>query len=66
LVTKEIDSSFIECEKNRIKDLSAKKSLIFFSRLWKMLLQEVQYIKTSTSNDIAAEMTLISLCYLSK
>ncbi|MGL9761617.1 MAG: DNA polymerase III subunit gamma/tau [Wolbachia sp.] len=65
LITKEIDSSVIECEKNRIKDLSAKKSLIFFSRLWKMLLKGVQDIKTSTCNDIAAEMMLISLCYLS-
>lgn len=65
LITKEIDSSVIKCEKNRIKDLSAKKSLIFFSRLWKVLLKGVQDIKASTCNDIAAEMMLISLCYLS-
>ncbi|QOD38734.1 DNA polymerase III subunit gamma/tau [Candidatus Wolbachia massiliensis] len=65
LITKEIDSSVLECEKSRIKDLSAKKSLVFFSRLWKVLLKGVQDIKASTCNDIAAEMILISLCYLS-
>ncbi|MDM8335222.1 DNA polymerase III subunit gamma/tau [Wolbachia pipientis] len=65
LITKEVDSSVTECEKNRIKDLSAKKSLIFFSRLWKVLLKGVQDIKASTCNDVAAEMILISLCYLS-
>ncbi|AAW71022.1 DNA polymerase III subunit gamma/tau [Wolbachia endosymbiont of Brugia malayi] len=65
LVTKEIDSSVTECEKNRIKDLGVKKSLIFFSRLWRMLLKGVQDIKASTCSDVAAEMILISLCYLS-
>ncbi|MGL9725585.1 MAG: DNA polymerase III subunit gamma/tau [Wolbachia sp.] len=62
LITKEIN---IECKKNQIKDLSTKKSLIFFSRLWKVLLKGVEDIKSSTCNDIAAEMILISLCYLS-
>ncbi|QKX02715.1 DNA polymerase III subunit gamma/tau [Wolbachia endosymbiont of Litomosoides sigmodontis] len=65
LVTKEIDNSVTECEKNRIKDLGVKKSLIFLSRLWKILLKGVQDIKTSTCSDVAAEMMLISLCYLS-
>ncbi|WP_264703259.1 DNA polymerase III subunit gamma/tau [Wolbachia endosymbiont (group A) of Volucella inflata] len=65
LITKEIDSAVTEHEKNRIKDLSIKRSLIFFSRLWKMLLKGIQDIKTSTCNDVAAEMMLISLCYLS-
>ncbi|WP_353276959.1 DNA polymerase III subunit gamma/tau [Wolbachia endosymbiont (group B) of Villa cingulata] len=62
LITKEIDT---ECEKSRVKDLSAKKSLIFFSRLWKVLLKGIQDIKVSTCNEVAAEMILISLCYLS-
>ncbi|WP_341820991.1 DNA polymerase III subunit gamma/tau [Wolbachia endosymbiont (group A) of Myopa testacea] len=65
LITKEIDNAVTEYEKNRIKDLSIKKSLIFFSRLWKVLLKGIQDIKTSTCNDVAAEMMLISLCYLS-
>ncbi|BFD48057.1 MAG: hypothetical protein DMENIID0003_11310 [Wolbachia endosymbiont of Sergentomyia squamirostris] len=65
LITKEIDNAVTEHEKNRIKDLSIKRSLIFFSRLWKMLLKGIQDIKTSTCNDVAAEMMLISLCYLS-
>ncbi|QKX02395.1 DNA polymerase III subunit gamma/tau [Wolbachia endosymbiont of Dirofilaria (Dirofilaria) immitis] len=65
LITKEIDSSVLESGKDKIKDLSVKKSLIFFSRLWKVLLKGVQTIKTSSCNDIAAEMMLISLCYLS-
>ncbi len=65
LITKEIDNVVTEYEKNRIKDLSIKKSLIFFSRLWKVLLKGIQDIKTSTCNDVAAEMMLISLCYLS-
>ncbi|WCR57845.1 DNA polymerase III subunit gamma/tau [Wolbachia endosymbiont of Ctenocephalides felis wCfeJ] len=65
LITKEIDSSVTECEKNRIQDLGTKKSLIFFSRMWKVLLKGIQDIKASTCNDIAAEMMLISLCYLS-
>ncbi|WP_338976843.1 DNA polymerase III subunit gamma/tau [Wolbachia endosymbiont (group A) of Ophion ellenae] len=65
LITKEIDSAVTEHEKNRIKDLSIKRSLIFFSRLWKVLLKGIQDIKTSTCNDVAAEMMLISLCYLS-
>ncbi len=65
LITKEIDNAVTEYEKNRIKDLSIKKSLIFFSRLWKVLLKGIQDIKTSTCNDVAAEMVLISLCYLS-
>ncbi|WP_341818762.1 DNA polymerase III subunit gamma/tau [Wolbachia endosymbiont (group B) of Ennomos erosarius] len=65
LITKEIDNAVTEHEKNRIKDLSIKKSLIFFSRLWKVLLKGIQDIKTSTCNDVAAEMMLISLCYLS-
>ncbi|MHC3897515.1 UNVERIFIED_CONTAM: DNA polymerase III subunit gamma/tau [Wolbachia endosymbiont of Nasonia longicornis] len=62
LITKEIDTEY---EKSRVKDLSAKKSLIFFSRLWKVLLKGIQDIKVSTCNDVAAEMMLISLCYLS-
>lgn len=62
LITKEIDTEY---EKSRVKDLSAKKSLIFFSRLWKVLLKGIQDIKVSTCNEIAAEMILISLCYLS-
>lgn len=62
LITKEISIGY---EKNQIKDLSTKKSLIFFSRLWKVLLKGVEDIKSSTCNDIAAEMILISLCYLS-
>ncbi|KLT21691.1 DNA polymerase III, gamma and tau subunits [Wolbachia endosymbiont of Armadillidium vulgare str. wVulC] len=62
LITKEIDT---ECEKSRVKDLSTKKSLIFFSRLWKVLLKSIQDIKVSTCNEVAAEMMLISLCYLS-
>uniref|UniRef100_A0A1A9VJL0 DNA-directed DNA polymerase n=1 Tax=Glossina austeni TaxID=7395 RepID=A0A1A9VJL0_GLOAU len=33
--------------------------------LWKVLLKGIQDIKTSTCNDVAAEMMLISLCYLS-
>ncbi|MGL9759082.1 MAG: DNA polymerase III subunit gamma/tau [Wolbachia sp.] len=65
LITKEIDSAVTEHEKNRIKDLSIKRSLIFFSRLWKVLLKGIQDIKASTCNDVAAEMMLISLCYLS-
>lgn len=65
LITEEIDSAVTEHEKNRIKDLSIKRSLIFFSRLWKVLLKGIQDIKTSTCNDVAAEMMLISLCYLS-
>ncbi|XP_066251565.1 DNA polymerase III subunit gamma-like [Euwallacea similis] len=65
LITKEIDNAVTEHEKNRIKDLSIKRSLIFFSRLWKMLLKGIQDVKTSTCNDVAAEMMLISLCYLS-
>ncbi|MGL9779650.1 MAG: DNA polymerase III subunit gamma/tau [Wolbachia sp.] len=65
LITKEIDNAVTEYEKNRIKDLSIKKSLIFFSRLWKVLLKGIQDMKTSTCNDVAAEMMLISLCYLS-
>ncbi|WP_353283115.1 DNA polymerase III subunit gamma/tau [Wolbachia endosymbiont (group A) of Pogonocherus hispidulus] len=65
LITKEIDSAVTEYEKNRIKDLSIKRSLIFFSRLWKVLLKGIQDIKASTCNDVAAEMMLISLCYLS-
>ncbi|WP_353269828.1 DNA polymerase III subunit gamma/tau [Wolbachia endosymbiont (group A) of Myopa testacea] len=65
LITKEIDNAVTEYEKKRIKDLSIKKSLIFFSRLWKVLLKGIQDIKTSTCNDISAEMMLISLCYLS-
>ncbi|GFY79839.1 DNA polymerase III subunit gamma [Trichonephila inaurata madagascariensis] len=65
LITKEIDNAVTEYEKNRIKNLSIKKSLIFFSRLWKVLLKGIQDIKTSTCNDVAAEMMLISLCYLS-
>ncbi|MGL9757585.1 MAG: DNA polymerase III subunit gamma/tau [Wolbachia sp.] len=62
LITKEIDTEY---EKSRVKDLSAKKSLIFFSRLWKVLLKGIQDIKVSTCNEVAAEMMLISLCYLS-
>ncbi|BET30142.1 MAG: DNA polymerase III subunit gamma/tau [Wolbachia endosymbiont of Ephestia elutella] len=62
LITKEIDTEY---EKSRVKDLSTKKSLIFFSRLWKVLLKGIQDIKVSTCNEIAAEMILISLCYLS-
>ncbi|MFP3016231.1 MAG: DNA polymerase III subunit gamma/tau [Wolbachia sp.] len=65
LITKEIDNAVTEHEKNRVKDLSIEKSLIFFSRLWKVLLKGIQDIKTSTCNDVAAEMMLISLCYLS-
>ncbi|MDD9336563.1 MAG: DNA polymerase III subunit gamma/tau [Wolbachia sp.] len=65
LITKEIDSAVTEYEVSRIKELSVKKSLIFFSRLWKVLLKGIQDIKASTCNDIAAEMMLISLCYLS-
>ncbi|MDR2831604.1 MAG: DNA polymerase III subunit gamma/tau [Rickettsiales bacterium] len=65
LITKEIDSAVAEYEKNRIRDLSIKKPLIFFSRLWKVLLKGIQDIKASTCNDVAAEMMLISLCYLS-
>ncbi len=65
LITKEVDSSLLEHGKDRIKDLSARKSLIFFSRLWKVLLKGIQAIKVSSCNDIAAEMMLISLCYLS-
>ncbi|MDG7056039.1 MAG: DNA polymerase III subunit gamma/tau [Wolbachia endosymbiont of Meromenopon meropis] len=66
LITKEIDHSITECEENKIKDLSVKKSLIFFSRLWRVLLKGIQDIKTSSCNDIAAEIMLISLCYLSE
>ncbi len=62
LITKEVDTG---CEKSRVKDLSTKKSLIFFSRLWKVLLKSIQDIKVSTCNEVAAEMMLISLCYLS-
>ncbi|WP_374698477.1 DNA polymerase III subunit gamma/tau [Wolbachia endosymbiont (group B) of Limnophora tigrina] len=65
LITKEIDNAVTEYEKNRIEDLSIKRSLIFFSRLWKVLLKGIQDIKASTCNDVAAEMMLISLCYLS-
>ncbi|WP_168464128.1 DNA polymerase III subunit gamma/tau [Wolbachia endosymbiont of Ctenocephalides felis wCfeT] len=58
-ITKEIN------ETSRIKSLSEKKSLIFFSRLWRVLLKGIQDIKASTCSDIAAEMILISLCHIS-
>ncbi|WP_341808272.1 DNA polymerase III subunit gamma/tau [Wolbachia endosymbiont (group E) of Neria commutata] len=64
-ITKEISNPVTEYETNRIKGLSIKKSLIFFSRLWRVLLKGIQDVKASTCNDVAAEMMLISLCYLS-
>lgn len=65
LITKEIDGVIAEHEANRIKELSLKKSVVFFSRLWRVLLKSIQDIKVSTYNGVAAEMILISLCYLS-
>ncbi|QKX00963.1 DNA polymerase III subunit gamma/tau [Wolbachia endosymbiont of Dipetalonema caudispina] len=65
LITKEISSSVLEYGRDKIKNLSTKRSLIFFARLWKVLLKGIQDIKASTCSDIAAEMILISLCYLS-
>ncbi|MDN5247944.1 MAG: DNA polymerase III subunit gamma/tau [Wolbachia endosymbiont of Tyrophagus putrescentiae] len=62
LITKEID---IEYEASRVKELSEKKSVVFFFRLWKVLLNGIQDIKASTCSNVATEMILISLCYLS-
>ena len=64
LITKETDN-INENEIERIKELSVKKPLIFFSRLWRVLLKGIQDIKASTCSDVAAEIMLISLCYLS-
>ncbi|WFW29571.1 MAG: DNA polymerase III subunit gamma/tau [Wolbachia endosymbiont of Menacanthus eurysternus] len=65
IITKEINISITDYEKDKIKNLSIKKSLIFYSRLWKVLLNGIHDIKISTCNDVAAEMILINLCYLS-
>ncbi|MBV0899871.1 MAG: DNA polymerase III subunit gamma/tau [Wolbachia endosymbiont of Fragariocoptes setiger] len=65
LITKEIDGVVLEHEANKIKALSAKRSVIFFSRLWKALLKSIQDIKASTCSGVAAEMMLVSLCYMS-
>ncbi|WP_253300066.1 DNA polymerase III subunit gamma/tau [Wolbachia endosymbiont of Chironomus riparius] len=64
-VTKEIDEVITEYEASKIKELSGKKSVTFFSRLWKVLLKSIEDIKASTCSDVSIEMTLISLCYLS-
>jgi DNA polymerase-3 subunit gamma/tau len=65
LITKEIDGVIAEYEASRIKELSVKKSIVFFSRLWKALLKGIQDVKASTCSDVAVEMMLIGLCYLS-
>lgn len=62
LIVKEIDNAN---EVDRVKKLSVKKPLIFFSRLWRVLLKGIQDIRSSMCSGIAAEMILISLCYLS-
>lgn len=65
LITREIDGVIAEYEASRIKELSVKKSIVFFSRLWKALLKGIQDVKASTCSDVAVEMMLIGLCYLS-
>ncbi|WCR54141.1 MAG: DNA polymerase III subunit tau [Wolbachia endosymbiont of Ctenocephalides orientis wCori] len=62
LIVKEIDNVN---EVDRVKKLSVKKPLIFFSRLWRVILKGIQDIRSSMCSGIAAEMILISLCYLS-
>ncbi|UWI83332.1 DNA polymerase III subunit gamma/tau [Wolbachia endosymbiont of Howardula sp.] len=64
LIIKDIDVVIPEYEQNEIKALSIKKNLIFFARLWKVLLKGLQDIQASTCSDVAIEMILISLCYL--
>ncbi|OEY86785.1 DNA polymerase III, subunit gamma and tau [Wolbachia pipientis] len=65
LITKKHEDLITEYEINRIKELSIKKPIIFFSRLWRVLLKGMHDIKISTCNGVDAEMLLITLCHLS-
>ncbi|WP_333023407.1 DNA polymerase III subunit gamma/tau [Wolbachia endosymbiont of Pentidionis agamae] len=64
IIMKRIDDIVIACEASEVKDLSKKQSIVFFIRLWELLLKGIQDIKSSVCSKTALEMLLIKLCYL--